>query len=278
MILLSSLLTEMIKFIAGDLPGNFFDNRFINSLLDFFQWLGAVIFAIATLLLVTSVAEKRSAGEFVNINTTIRGFFQAVFLLCFARPLPILLFKLTQDTTFALVATVTKQVINSIPSWNFHSDENWLLQLGKLLLSDLKSIVPQTVVFFILLFFTVTMTIQLLKVFAIMIVQILNGYFSIMDSMVGDGGTFYVWFQDVMANCLTFALQYIFFIAGVAIVNANSFNGLGPCAAGLSLIAGATAVPSALKRLGYNNGGPTVAGSMAALGRTVATIAMVRRR
>lgn len=277
MFLLSDLLTEMIKFIASDLPHNFFDNQFIKSLLDFFQWLGIVIFAIATLLLVTGIAEKRSAGEFVNFGTVVHSFLQSVFLLCFARPLPILMFTLLQDTSFALVATVSKQAVDSEPKWDWASN-NWIAQLGKLITSHLIALGPQTVVFFILLVFSVTMTIQLLKVMGIMVIQILNGYLSIMDSMVGDGSVFYTWFQDVLANCLTFGLGYIFYIAGVAIVNANSYNGLGPCAAGLSLIVAATAVPMALKRLGYNHGGPSVAGSIAALGRTAATIAMVVAR
>lgn len=271
--LLTSLLMDMIKFIASDLPGNFFDNSFVKSLLDFFQWFGVIIFGISFLLMLTTVAEKHTVGEFINVGSVVRGFLQAVFLLSFARPLPILIFKVSQDTAFALVATVSQQAQKSTPQWDW--SKNFFSEFIKMFTSGLNALAPSTIVFFIMLFFSFTMTIQLLRLFAIMLIQIVNGYFAITDSMIGDGNAFYTWFQDVLASCLTFALQYVFFIAGAAVVSANQWNGLGPCAAGLSLIVGASAIPAALKKLGYNHGGPTVAGSLAAVGRTAATLAMV---
>lgn len=269
----SDLLTELITFIAGNLPSNFFDNPYISTSLDYFQWLGWVIFAIASLFMLFSVGERRSAGEFVNLTTVFGNWVRALVLVIFARPLVYYLFVLCRDIAFAIVGTIIKQAAATKVPTTF--SDNPIVNILTLITKGTQSAMAQGIVFFIMLIVSIVMTIQLLRIFGIFYVQVISGYLSVVDLMLGDGGVFYGWLRDVIANCVTFALQYLFYIGGTVIINASSFNGLDKCAAGLVLVVAAPAIPMALKRYGFQHGGPSVGGTLAGASRSLMSIGMI---
>lgn len=276
----SDLLVQLIGFIAGNLPSDFFDNQYISTSLDYFQSLGWIIFAIASLFMVFSVAEKKSAGEFVNPTTVFGNWVRALMMVVFSRPLVVYFFVLCRNIANALVVNILEQakkvtVPQSILGTNFLGNLFTIIIDGAKFLAALES---SGIVFFIMLIISIIMTIQLLRIFAILYVQIVGGYLSVVDLMLGDGGVFYGWMRDVIAVNVTFMLQYMMFIGGVVIINSESFNGLAACASGLVLVVGSTAVPAALKRYGFNYGGPSVGGAFAGLSRGAMSVGMIAAR
>lgn len=271
----TDLLSQLLVFLAGNLPSDFFDNQYISTSLDYFQSLGWIIFAIASLFMVFSVAEKRSAGEFVNPTTVFGNWVRALMMVVFSRPLVVYFFVLCRNIAFALVGNILAQAEKAkVPTFS----SNVILNVFDLITHGMQAMTAQGIVFFFMLVATIVLTVQLMRIFAILYVQIVGGYLSVVDLMLGDGGVFYGWMRDVIAVSVTFMLQYMMFIGGTVIVDTASFSSLAACAAGVVLVVGSTAVPTALKRYGFNYGGPSIGGSMAGLSRGAMSVGMIAAR
>lgn len=256
---IQSLLLQLYFFLVNNLPSDFFKNKLISLSLDFFQWLGVVIFAVSFLLLLTSILESRAAGEYINGPVVFSNIIKAFLLLVFSRPLVIWSFALFRNVAFSLVKYVVQNVSVTKPSGNLIT-ELWNAITGSANTSFYT---------IIMLVVTVCVFFQMITLYGMYFIQIVTGYFYITNVMRGDQNGAGEWLQRVVASGLTFALEYIFYIIGFAMVYSQGFSDITKCVPGLVLIISSPAIPAALNRWGYSHGSMSARGVLSGFSNAV---------
>lgn len=260
----AGLLTVLFQFIENSLPGTFFSDQFVTSTLDFWYYVGLVVFAVSVIFMIFNIAEAKASGEQVSYGICFSNFLKALFLLYAANPLVICMANLSFTVSQKIVSGILLKSIDitppSITPTNglggvlslFGTVGQWLGQMS-------QGAIVQFFVFVVTLVVSIAMFFQLLKMFATFYIQIVSGYLYIGEVMMGDGSALLMWFRDILASCVTFALEYSFYIGGLADMNANSYSDLAKCAPGLALLVAAPAIPMILRKFGFDHG---TAGSM----------------
>jgi hypothetical protein len=257
LILFQKLFLNIYKYLVSDLPSDFFDNSFISASLDFFGWFGTVIFAFSFLLLATSTVERRASGDYVDVKETFLDIIKGFILLCFSRPLVIWSFKLAHTVAIYLILYTGDSV--TLPGTVSGLTAVW---------EAIKSLGVETFISIIMFVMTIIVFFQILTLYGMYYIEIVTGYFYIADVMRGNLSAIEDWLRDVTASGITFALEYIFYIEGIAIMDANCTD-LVKCTPGLVLIISSPAIPTALRKWGYSHGSGNPRGVIAGLGHAM---------
>lgn len=258
---LSSFLTILVGAITGSVPSDFFDDQFISTSLDFFTWAGGIILAVSLAFMLFGVAERKAAGEYIDISTCFLNFLKAVVLLFLSRPAIVATFYMSRQAGLDLVSGVVNQAANiTSPTGSFNLPAPnlnifaWFGELGQAIAKQIQGSMVQFIVMIIMVGVSISLFFQLLKICGIFYIQIVSAYLYIADVMTGNSDSFLLWIRDVTANCVTFMLEFIFYIGGMADINAHSYSDLAKCMPGLACIIAAPFIPMALRQFGFNHG------------------------
>lgn len=289
--ILQPITNSIIQFLTSDLPADFFDNSYIKNSLVFFQWLGGIIFAFSCLLLISSIVESRAAGEYISYKTIFSNIFNGFLLLVFSEPLVVWSFKFAQTVTFSLTSFISLTAIpqdnsayetfvnslSSIKSGGYTFDNiktvycSFFGYVGDELTNACNMSGNSSLLSIIMFICSIAIFFQLMTLYGMYYIQIVTGYFYIADAMRGNLSAIEDWLRDIVASGITFMTEYLFFMMGGMMIISSSTKSPVECAPGLVLFIAAPAIPTALKKWGYNHSSSVSARGIATgLGRAAA--------
>lgn len=224
----------------------FFRHEFITGTLSFFKWLTAALATVGFLKSLLTLLDRTRHGEYAAWQDLVFSIMRTYGMILLCEPVVKALMEAFNMVTDALCGAVGSADLSAITGVT-----TGLQNIGAL------KLVEALVMWIFVAVVSAIMVYRTFQRFIVVYIQIATGYFSVYDIMSGNN-VIGEWARDVVAGFVTYGFQIFLYRAGMtcicAAVSADfAFLDFSDpnLIVGLTFLFGVSAVPIALRKLGY---------------------------